>query len=1044
MADVPMNCGMHRGVGTAGKATRSSGPSQHETYRIAHTARCKLHLAANRPDRNLRFILGHAFTLDNLLLRIVEIENRAPGTVQPKEMKAEDDGEAAGKGGGAGVGGIERGGLAPKARRQQQEEAQPAAQETRQRRGDGLGLQRYASATAQPPRQIPSPPPPPDEEPASPPTLPEGVTRKIMQEGEEDATMQSLYNDIRKCPCRDGHAQTPASKGMKTGIYQGRRVGVVEWLVSQYVIVVGGPGVANGADASSDRRGGQSVLAALPLPVKHEGSSGSARRQRKAAARKSMPGHGPDTSDLDFPQSSPSRPSAKRPRVRHPSAAAAAHAQSPAAGAQVNNGARAAGRRRPEAVSQGDLVDTVVQYLGVSKDAVAVADQHANDLSTDTSKINAYAKVAGRSWTYYIREQSINLGRPPDDRQTAHATAASSPLADLKEMMPVHIDLGPSKIVSRHHASIYYDAEVPDGGGWHVRVNGRNGVRVNNILLKRGTRQQITSGTILEIAGTQMMFVTANDPVQIASYFLDQAKTPSSSAYPSLAPAPPDYKRATTPPAQIDARSQSGVFDSKTSLSPVYGRGMMVESTQEIDYSRDSAKDLKPPYSYATMIAQAIFSSQEEKLTLSNIYSFIADKYAFYRHSNSGWQNSIRHNLSLNKAFQKVPRRTDEPGKGMKWQIAPEFRSEFYQKQAKRNAGSNPSSPASSKEVNPNFRGPNGQNLGYDISMVSSFSAKDGPQPDRAGWQPGPGQANHHHHQANAHYQLAPPAHLAEASTPVRRGRADTGATQPDVFDDSPVHDRAHANGQPAYTLPSTHPSAHSPPTASLNATLSSSYLDTPFHPSQSSLLTPAPLRQNPRLAPPSTLVAPSKFMPESSPAGPTLFWKGIMGVTPGAPVADMSPVKAGQIDRDRERGRLNGEAIDRTVMSSSPPLMDGVGNESPTKVGRRSQLPPPGSIRESRERDGDGDTLMRSRSASMNTNTQAMVGAAAAAQPADGSRLGLGAPGPLSLHPHPHLKPPVKDGGGEDDDDDGEGEGGFDLARGFAPIATGMRAAGR
>ena len=63
-----------------------------------------------------------------------------------------------------------------------------------------------------------------------------------------------------------------------------------------------------------------------------------------------------------------------------------------------------------------------------------------------------------------------------------------------------------------------------------------------------------------------------------------------------------------------------------------------MESTQEIDYSRDAAKDLKPSYSYATMIAQAIFSSEEEKLTLSNIYAYIVDKFAFYRHSNSGWQ----------------------------------------------------------------------------------------------------------------------------------------------------------------------------------------------------------------------------------------------------------------------------------------------------------------------------------------------------------------------------------------------------------------------
>ncbi|KAJ4511730.1 hypothetical protein HRR83_004231 [Exophiala dermatitidis] len=47
------------------------------TYTLAHTAQCKLKLAANRPDRNLRFVLGHAFTLDNLMLRIVEIENQS-------------------------------------------------------------------------------------------------------------------------------------------------------------------------------------------------------------------------------------------------------------------------------------------------------------------------------------------------------------------------------------------------------------------------------------------------------------------------------------------------------------------------------------------------------------------------------------------------------------------------------------------------------------------------------------------------------------------------------------------------------------------------------------------------------------------------------------------------------------------------------------------------------------------------------------------------------------------------------------------------------
>ncbi|EXJ85566.1 hypothetical protein A1O1_05930 [Capronia coronata CBS 617.96] len=57
-------------------------------YTLAHTAQCKLKLAANRPDRNLRFVLGHAFTLDNLMLRIVEIENHSAGSAFQEANKA--------------------------------------------------------------------------------------------------------------------------------------------------------------------------------------------------------------------------------------------------------------------------------------------------------------------------------------------------------------------------------------------------------------------------------------------------------------------------------------------------------------------------------------------------------------------------------------------------------------------------------------------------------------------------------------------------------------------------------------------------------------------------------------------------------------------------------------------------------------------------------------------------------------------------------------------------------------------------------------------
>ncbi|XP_022906206.1 forkhead box protein K1 [Onthophagus taurus] len=79
--------------------------------------------------------------------------------------------------------------------------------------------------------------------------------------------------------------------------------------------------------------------------------------------------------------------------------------------------------------------------------------------------------------------------------------------------------------------------------------------------------------------------------------------------------------------------------------------------------------DSKPPYSYAQLIVQAIASAHDKQLTLSGIYSYITKNYPYYRTADKGWQNSIRHNLSLNRYFIKVPRSQEEPGKGSFWRI---------------------------------------------------------------------------------------------------------------------------------------------------------------------------------------------------------------------------------------------------------------------------------------------------------------------------------------------------------------------------------------
>uniref|UniRef100_A0A8C4WVF1 Fork-head domain-containing protein n=1 Tax=Eptatretus burgeri TaxID=7764 RepID=A0A8C4WVF1_EPTBU len=120
--------------------------------------------------------------------------------------------------------------------------------------------------------------------------------------------------------------------------------------------------------------------------------------------------------------------------------------------------------------------------------------------------------------------------------------------------------------------------------------------------------------------------------------------------------------------------SQAGVSRRRHSEKFTYP---LIDLTQNQEFYENA--DVRPPFTYASLIREAILETGDRQLTLNEIYNWFTRRFAFFRHNTATWKNAVRHNLSLHKCFIRV-----ENVKGAVWTVDEQ---EFQKRKPQRMTG---------------------------------------------------------------------------------------------------------------------------------------------------------------------------------------------------------------------------------------------------------------------------------------------------------------------------------------------------------------------
>ncbi|RFU77654.1 forkhead transcription factor [Trichoderma arundinaceum] len=317
----------------------------------------------------------------------------------------------------------------------------------------------------------------------------------------------------------------------------------------------------------------------------------------------------------------------------------------------------------------------------------------------------------------------------------------------------------------------------------------------------------------------------------------------------------------------------------------------------------------KPPHSYAQLIGMAILRSSKRRLTLAQIYKWISDNYSFYNPNDAGWQNSIRHNLSLHKNFIKIERPKDDPGKGNYWGIEPGTEFQFLKEKPTR------------KSV------PTAENLPVMSTRLEPSRPTPALMPEPSLPPPAP---IHHHHQHHQHANSLPPLPTSQATLSMPLEPSSDATIL--VSDNAPAEDLVDKGPDNELPLES---SFFSPLPAALHST-------PPFPRPERRNGTPPPMSRNPASSVTRTHKRKFASMDDSG-------YISSLESSAMRPNAARSAFFTSESDRHRiKRGRAEEEIARLRGSSPFSPTKSrsfagyGLTSSSPFRQSNENQMPPP------------------------------------------------------------------------------------------------------